>query len=118
VSEQFACNVGDLKPGSAMLAELTEASGAEVPVAVVRTDDGEYYAIGDLCSHGEVSLSEGEVEGCFVECWAHGSRFDVRTGEPNEFPAITPVPVYPVRIDGERVLVDVDNPTLSEKELA
>lgn len=117
MSEQEACLVSDMQPGTARLAELTEVSGADVAIAIVRTDDGDFYAIGDLCSHGEVSLSEGEVDGCFVECWAHGSRFDVRTGEPQEFPAITPVATYPVRIDGERVLVDVDNPKLSTKEL-
>jgi 3-phenylpropionate/trans-cinnamate dioxygenase ferredoxin subunit len=117
MTDQFACLVTDMEPGTAMLAELTEASGQDVAVAVVRTDDGDFYAIGDECSHGQVSLSEGEVQGCLIECWAHGSRFDVRTGEPQEFPAITPVPTYPVRIDGERVLVDVDNPTTSTKEL-
>lgn len=115
---QFACNVSDLQPGSAMLAELTIADGSDVPVAIVRTDDGDFYAIHDLCTHGEVSLSEGEVDGCFIECWAHGSRFDVRTGEPDELPAIIPVKTYPVRIDGDRVLVDVDNPKLSQKENA
>ena len=52
----------------------------------------------------------------FVECWAHGSRFDVRTGEPDELPAIIPVKTYPVRVDGERVLVDVDAPKTSQKE--
>lgn len=110
MSEQVACAVADLEPGTAMLAELTLASGADVPVAIVRSTEGDFYAIDDLCTHGAVSLSEGEVEGCFVECWAHGSRFDVRTGEPDELPAITPVKTYPVRIDGEQVLVDVDNP--------
>src|SRR6187402_3841720 len=115
MAEQLACLVTDMEPGTARLAELTDASGANVAVAVIRSDDGDFYAIGDECSHGEVSLSEGEVKGCFVECWAHGSRFDARSGEPIDFPAITPVPVYPVRIDGERVLVDVDNPTTSTK---
>src|SRR5690606_2205653 len=116
MSEQLACYTSDLEPGSAMLAELTLASGADIPIAIVRSDDGDFYAIDDLCTHGEVSLSEGEVIGCFVECWAHGSRFDVRTGEPDELPAITPVKTYPVRIDGERVLVDVDAPKTSQKE--
>jgi len=116
VADQLACLTTDLEPGSAMLAELTLANGSEIPVAIVRTDDGEFYAIDDLCTHGEVSLSEGEVSGCFVECWAHGSRFDVRTGEPEDLPAIFPVKTYPVRIDGERVLVDVDNPKPSLKE--
>jgi 3-phenylpropionate/trans-cinnamate dioxygenase ferredoxin subunit len=118
MSEQLACLVTDMEPGTAQLAELTIADGSDIPVAIVRSDDGNFYAIGDLCSHGEVSLSEGEVEGCFVECWAHGSRFDARTGEPIDLPAMTAVPIYPVRIDGERVLVDVDNPTTSTKEIS
>jgi len=117
MAEQLACLVTDMEPGTARLAELTDASGADVAVAVVRADDGTFYAMGDECTHGEVSLSEGEVRGCLVECWAHGSSFDARTGEPKDFPAITAVPVYPVRIDGEQVLVDVDNATTSEKEL-
>lgn len=118
MSDQFACMVTDVEPGEATLAELTLANGREIPVAIVRSDDGDFYAIDDLCTHGEVSLSEGDVEGCFVECWAHGSRFDLRTGEPDELPAMTPVKTYPVRIDGERVLVDVDNPKTSIKENA
>jgi len=118
MSDQVACLVSDLEPGSALLAELTSSTGADVPVAVVRVDDGAFYAIDDLCTHGEVSLSEGEVIGCEVECWAHGARFDVRTGEATELPAILPVKTYPVRIDGERVLVDVDTPSIFHKENA
>lgn len=118
MAEQIACAVAEVEPGSAHLAELTLENGAEIPVAIIRTDDGEFYAIDDLCTHGEVSLSEGEVDGCFVECWAHGSRFDVRTGEPDELPAIVPVKTYPVRVDGDNVLVDVDHPQLSQKENA
>jgi 3-phenylpropionate/trans-cinnamate dioxygenase ferredoxin subunit len=106
-----------MEPGTARLAELKDESGADVDVAIIRCDDGDFFAIGDECTHGEVSLSEGEVKGCLVECWAHGSRFDARTGEPQEFPAITATPTYPVRIDGERVLVDVDKATTSDKEL-
>ena len=118
MSEQLACMTTDLEPGTALLAELTVESGVEIPIAIVRTDDGDFYAMDDLCTHGEVSLSEGAIDGCHVECWAHGSRFDVRTGEPDEFPAITPVKTYPVRIDGERVLVDVDAPKTIQKENA
>ncbi len=60
-------------------------SGAEVdgtPVAIVHGEDDEFYAAYDECSHAAVALSEGEVEGCTLECWLHGSRFDLRTGEP------------------------------------
>ena len=78
-----------------------------VPVSVVRDEDGDVHAIGDTCSHAEVSLSQGEVEDCAVECWLHGSRFDLRTGKPLALPAIRPVPVYPVSIDGDTILVDV-----------
>jgi len=108
VSEQFACNAADLEPGTAMQSVLTNANGEQVEVAVVRSDDGDFYAINDVCSHGEVSLAEGEVIGCELECWAHGARFDLRTGEATELPAIDAVEAYPIRIDGERVLVDVD----------
>jgi 3-phenylpropionate/trans-cinnamate dioxygenase ferredoxin subunit len=78
-----------------------------VPVAVVRCEDGTVHAIGDVCSHAEVSLSEGEVEGCTIECWLHGSRFDLITGRPTALPAIRPVPVYSVTIDGDEIFVDV-----------
>ena len=84
-----------------------EANG--VPLAIVSTDDG-LFAIYDECSHGRVPLSEGEVEDDTIECIAHGSRFDLRTGVPQELPATHPVPVYPVTIEGDDVLVDLDNP--------
>lgn len=108
MSEQFACNAADLEPGTALQSVLTKADGSEIAVAIARTDDGDFYAINDVCSHGEVSLAEGEIIGCEVECWAHGARFDLRTGEATELPAIDAVEAYPIRIDGERVLVDVD----------
>ncbi len=71
-----------------------------VPFSLVRVGD-EVFAVGDVCSHAEVSLSEGEVSGCQIECWLHGSRFDLRTGEPSGPPAFEPVPVYPVEIEGQ-----------------
>ena len=69
----------------------------------------------DICSHAEVSLSEGEVDDGEIECWLHGSRFDLRTGQPTGLPATEPVPVYPVKIDGDDVLVDVVNPVNSNR---
>ena len=82
-----------------------------IPVAVVRDSDGAVHALRDVCSHADVALSEGEVDGCTLECWLHGSRFDVRTGEPSGPPAVTRVPVYQAIVDGEGddavVLVDV-----------
>jgi 3-phenylpropionate/trans-cinnamate dioxygenase ferredoxin subunit len=75
-----------------------------VPVAIVRAE-GEIYAIRDECSHEEVPLSEGEVYDHTVECWLHGSCFDLRTGKPTGLPATAAVPVYQVKIDGGDVFV-------------
>ena len=110
MTAQFACAVDELAPEEAKLVELTGVDGAPVPVALVRDGDGAYHALSDVCSHGAVSLSDGEVEGCLVECWLHGSQFDVRTGKPVQLPATRPVPVYPVTVEGDQVLVDVDAP--------
>ena len=96
-----ACAAADVTDGTAVRVEING-----VPVAVVRSD-GEYYAIQDVCSHANVALSEGEVEDQTIECWLHGSRFDLVTGRPTGLPAITPVPVYPVKIDGDDILVAV-----------
>jgi 3-phenylpropionate/trans-cinnamate dioxygenase ferredoxin component len=90
----------------ASLDELEEATPKRVvidgtPVSVVLSD-GEVYAIHDVCSHANVSLSEGDVEETTIECWLHGSRFDLHTGQPTGLPATEPVPVYPVEIrDGD-----------------
>jgi 3-phenylpropionate/trans-cinnamate dioxygenase ferredoxin subunit len=94
------------------LSELPDVGAVKVivegtAVAVVRDENGHVHAIGDTCTHADVSLAEGEVEDCSIECWLHGSRFDLRTGAPTSLPAIRPVPVYPVTIDGDDVLVDV-----------
>jgi 3-phenylpropionate/trans-cinnamate dioxygenase ferredoxin subunit len=81
-----------------------------LPVAVVRAQDGSIHAVDDTCSHAEVSLAEGEVDDCTIECWLHGSRFDLRTGAPTGLPATAPIAVYPVTIQDDVVLVDVTAP--------
>lgn len=109
MTAQVVASRSDLHPGEAMRLELDGPDGSLVEVALVRAEDGDYYAIGDVCSHGQVSLSEGEVDGLTLECWLHGSTFDLRTGTPTGLPAIRPVPTYPVTYDGEHVLVDIDS---------
>ena len=89
-----------------------------IGIAVVGTDEG-VFAIADRCSHADVALSEGEVDGCTIECWLHGSAFDLRTGMPLSLPAITPVATFPVRIvgDGDDAVVEIDpTPTPHEPE--
>jgi 3-phenylpropionate/trans-cinnamate dioxygenase ferredoxin component len=96
-----ACAIADLAED-----QPTRFVVSGVPVAVVRTE-GEVFAIYDVCSHANVALSEGEVDDQTIECWLHGSRFDLVTGAPTGLPATKPVPVYPVKIDGDDVLVAV-----------
>ncbi len=67
-------------------------------IAMFRVEN-EVYAIGDVCSHAEASLAEGEVFGTEVECPRHGSEFDMKTGEPASLPATRPVPTYKVDIE-------------------
>ncbi|QBE47576.1 non-heme iron oxygenase ferredoxin subunit [Leucobacter triazinivorans] len=78
----------------------------DVPIAVVLDAQGDVHAIGDTCSHGQISLSEGFVEGDTLECWAHGSAFSLRTGVPQNLPAYEPVPVYAVEIEDGDVYID------------
>jgi 3-phenylpropionate/trans-cinnamate dioxygenase ferredoxin component len=96
---QRACALSDLPETGALGVEIDG-----VPVAVVRTG-GEVFALHDVCSHEEVALSDGEIYDHTVECWLHGSCFDLRTGKPTGPPATKPVPVYQVKIDGDDVLV-------------
>jgi 3-phenylpropionate/trans-cinnamate dioxygenase ferredoxin subunit len=87
----------DIAKGAAVSVEI-----GDVEVAVVHADDDNYYAVRDECSHAAVALSEGEVDGCTLECWLHGSRFDLRTGEPTGLPATEPVATFAVEIrDGD-----------------
>ena len=83
--------------------------GVEVdgePVAVARAE-GEVYAIRDVCSHAEVPLSEGEVYDHTVECWLHGSCFDLRSGKPTGPPATKPLATYQIRVEDGDVYVAV-----------
>lgn len=77
-------------------------------VALVRIGD-QVHAIDDICSHAEVSLSEGDVDldECALECWKHGSLFDLRTGEALTLPAVRPVAVHLVTVEGDEVLVEL-----------
>jgi len=109
MSFQRACALSEVAEGSALAVELGSAE-----IAIVNTADG-VFAISDVCSHAEIPLSEGEVDGTTIECYMHGSRFDLRTGRPLELPAVVPVPVYPVRVDAGDVLIDLDHPIQTQE---
>jgi 3-phenylpropionate/trans-cinnamate dioxygenase ferredoxin subunit len=94
------------------LADVPEDEGLAVTVGpldvVVARAGDEVYALQDLCSHASVALSEGEVADCQIECWLHGSRFDLRTGKPTGLPATEPVATFPVDVRDGDVYVDTD----------
>jgi 3-phenylpropionate/trans-cinnamate dioxygenase ferredoxin subunit len=94
----------ELVPGAARRFDVGGRS-----IAVVRIDD-DVYAIGDTCSHGAVSLSEGEVhcESKELECWKHGSSFSLETGHPATLPATQPVPVYVARVVDGMVVLEIE----------
>jgi 3-phenylpropionate/trans-cinnamate dioxygenase ferredoxin subunit len=73
-------------------------------IAIVMDSTGKVHAIGDTCTHGDISLAEGFVEDDAIECWAHGSMFALDTGKPLSLPAYEPVPVFVVEVDPEGVV--------------
>lgn len=92
-------NLSDLGENKAIKIDLDGTH-----VCVVRQGN-EVFAVADLCSHAEASLSEGEVTTGRIECWLHGAEFDLRTGEAVTPPASAPVETYSVIIDGEKVRI-------------
>ncbi len=97
-----ACALSELPEEGAVRIDL-----AGTPVCVARSG-GRVFAVSDICSHADVSLAEGEVEDGHVECWLHGSRFDLATGKPTGLPATRPIPTYPVTVEGDDVLVQME----------
>lgn len=91
------CALDELETNQAVKVDIDGVS-----IALVKDAAGEVFAIGDTCTHGDISLSEGFVEDDTLECWAHGSQFSLRTGKPITLPAYEPVPVYKVElVDGD-----------------
>ena len=95
------CSVDELVENQAVRVVLDG-----VPIALVKDSSGTIHAIGDTCTHGEISLSEGFIEDDTLECWAHGSQFSLTTGKPLNLPAYEPVPVYEVEIADGDVYLD------------
>lgn len=101
MTRQLVATLDTLAPGSAIKVVIDD-----IPIAVVRESSGTVHALGDRCSHGEISLSEGFVEDDTIECWAHGSKFGLADGTPRNFPAFEAVPIFTVDIDGSDIYVD------------
>jgi 3-phenylpropionate/trans-cinnamate dioxygenase ferredoxin subunit len=115
IADAEAICPGEVKSVQVRLGEAPEVIGepeeqgppGTAAIVVARTEDGAWYAMGDVCSHGPVLLSEGDFEGCALECWGHGSRFNLATGVPENLPATDPVPTYPVSIKDGQVVIEL-----------
>ncbi|MEK9839406.1 MAG: non-heme iron oxygenase ferredoxin subunit [Ilumatobacter sp.] len=97
------CSLDEIEPGTARRIVVDDRA-----VALVRIGD-DVYAIDDVCSHANVSLSDGEVwsDSCMLECPKHGSSFSLTTGEPDTLPATRPVAVHAARVEDGMVIVEV-----------
>ena len=94
--------VEELPNGERLFVEIDDQS------IVVFNIGGQYFAIGDVCTHDYGPLGEGDLDEYEVICPRHGARFDIRTGQVQSLPAIIDIPAYPVRVvDG---LIEVGIP--------
>ena len=94
-----------------LLSELEQGKPVRVEkdgktICVARVGD-EVFAVDDICSHSDASLSEGDVTDFKIECWLHGAEFDLRTGEALTPPAVAPIHTYGVHVDGDSVTVEI-----------
>ncbi len=94
-------NVSDLPPGERLFLEV---DGAQI---VVLNIAGQFYAIGDVCTHDDGPLGDGQLEGYEIVCPRHGAHFDVRTGKAVRLPAVRPTPFYPVRVAGDALEIGI-----------
>jgi 3-phenylpropionate/trans-cinnamate dioxygenase ferredoxin subunit len=100
------CKVEDVAAGKALRIKIGDDA-----IALVHTKNGQFKAIADKCSHGEISLSEGFVDDETIECWAHGAKFSLETGAPLSLPAYEPVEVYEVLVENGEVYIEYDKDT-------
>src|ERR1700746_485606 len=94
------CSLSELGPG--------EVKRIDNPPIAVFNVEGALFAISDICTHAEASLSEGHVEGQTVECPLHGACFDLRTGEALTPPATEPVEIYAVVLQDDVIYVEIE----------
>ena len=86
---------------------MKKAEAGRTAVCVAHAEDGNFYALDDVCTHEEFSLCDGELWGMDVECPQHGSRFNLATGKVTGLPAVIPAKTYPVTVEGNDVFVEV-----------
>lgn len=97
-----AAQASDIKPGER---KIVEVEGKFIAIFNV---DGQYYAIEDVCSHDDGPVAEGDLEGYEIVCPRHGAHFDIRDGRVLSFPAITPIQSFPIKTEGDDILIEME----------
>jgi nitrite reductase/ring-hydroxylating ferredoxin subunit len=96
--------VSDIGPGEM---KYVEAGPNDEPICLINYE-GEFYAMGDCCTHEYASLSDGEIVGDEIECPLHGGAFEITTGMPASFPVVVPNVMYDVKIEDDTILIGID----------
>lgn len=92
--------ISEVPPGTRKLVDFEE-----VTVALFNLE-GQFYCIEDVCTHDGGPVAEGELDGFTIECPRHGALFDIRDGAVLSMPAVTPVPTYEVKVEGDDIFVE------------
>lgn len=100
-AEFYEIGPADLPNGERLFVEI---DGKPI---VVFNIAGQYYAIGDVCTHDEGPLGDGDIEGDRVVCPRHGAEFDIRTGKAMLLPAVVDIPAYPVKVVDGNLLIGI-----------
>jgi 3-phenylpropionate/trans-cinnamate dioxygenase ferredoxin subunit len=93
------CKTSDVAPGTVRVFVVGDH---DVAVANV---DGQFYAFTDVCTHDGGPLAEGDLDDCVIACPRHGARFDIVTGQVLSLPAVAPIPVYDLKVEGDEIRV-------------
>ena len=99
----IVARVGEIPPGETK--RVSPQRGEHILICNVR---GTLYAIADVCTHDGGILGFGDLDDNLIECPRHGARFDVTTGQAVAPPAVKPVRMYPIRVQGEDVEVELE----------
>ena len=92
-------SVSDIQDGDMISAEIEDGK------VIIARLEGEFYAFDEECTHAGCGLSDGDLDGNVIQCPCHGAEFDIRTGEVLSPPAVEPLPIYQVRIEGDDILI-------------
>lgn len=102
VPKRFLCSIHAVTSGQTLRVDLSDG----VSLTVYNLSNS-FYASDNLCTHGDASLAEGEIDGDTIVCPFHGGSFDIKTGAPIAPPCIVPLKTYPVSVEGDQIFVEL-----------